>query len=539
MIRTLALLHRWLGIAGGVLFMLWFASGLVMLYARMPALDPEQRLLRLPPLDLSSVRVPPAEAASRDGLTPDRLRIGMLGSRPVYRFGQAGSWSTVFADDGRLLLGLSDAEALRLVIGYDQRCARTASHDRLLTVPDQWTLLQRALLPLHRVACGDRSGTTYYVSDRTGEVVLATTRSSRAWAYLGPVTHWAYFTPLRRNSDLWLRSLLVASFAGCLLALSGLAIGLARFSPRRRYRSRGETSRSPYAGLLRWHHYAGLIFGLVTFTWILSGGFSLEPFDWHSGTSPTKAQREAVAGGPLLLDALEPDRLRAALSVLETPRQPKELEVVQVDGASYLLAHEPPRSERGRPPKVDREPNDFLSPLQPLPRRLVSLDEPLRLRPAFEEELLVSLARRAMPDSEVTELAQLDRYDAYYHDRAHELPLPVLRVHFDDPQRTWLYLDPATGLVLRREERTSRLDRWLYHGLHSFDFPGLRERRPLWDAVVILLLLGGLLLSTTTLLPGLRRLRRHAARLVLRRPARADGALDTPRPLGSPRTRGR
>ena len=511
MTRTLAFLHRWLGIAGGVLFVIWFASGLVMLYARMPALDPPQRLLRLPPLDLSSVRVPPAEAASRDGLEPDRLRVGMLGSRPVYRFAQAGSWSTVFADDGRLLLGLSDAEALRLVTGYDPVCARTATHDRLLTVPDQWTLLQRALMPLHRVACGDRSRTAYYVSDRTGEVVLATTRASRAWAYLGPVTHWAYFTPLRRNSDLWLRSLLVASFAGCLLTLSGLAIGLVRFSPRRRSRSRGEPSRSPYAGLLRWHHYAGLVFGLVTFTWILSGGLSLEPFDWHSGTSPTKAQREAVAGGPLRLGALQPDRLRAAFSVLETWPLPKELEVVQVDGAPYLLAHEPRRAEAVRPPKVDREPNDFLSPLQPLQRHLVSL-EPVGLRGAFDEELLVALARRAMPDSQVTELAQLDRYDAYYHDRSGELPLPVLRVHFDDPQLTWLYLDPATGLVLRREERTSRLDRWLYHGLHSFDFPGLRERRPLWDVLVITLLLGGLLLSTTTLLPALRRLRRHATR---------------------------
>jgi hypothetical protein len=314
---------------------------------------------------------------------------------------------------------------------------------------------------------------------------------------------------------------LTASIAGCLLALSGLAVGVTRFSPRRRHRSRGEPARSPYAGLLRWHHYAGLTFGLVTFTWILSGGLSLEPWDWHSGTTPTRAQREGVAGGPLRLDPLDPGLLRELLSSLEAPAPPKELELVQVDGLPYLLAHQPPRPGEARRPtrRVDREPFDFLAPLQPAERRLVPLAGPGRERTPFDEPTLLEAARRAMPESRVVEVARLDRYDAYYHDREGELPLPVLRVRYDDPQRTWLYLDPASGLVLRREEWTSRLDRWLYRGLHSFDFPGLRDLRPAWDVVVITLLLGGLLLSSTTLLPGLRRLRRHAARLVPRRRA--------------------
>jgi hypothetical protein len=52
-----------------------------------------------------------------------------------------------------------------------------------------------------------------------------------------------------------------------------------------------------------------------------------------------------------------------------------------------------------------------------------------------------------------------------------------------------------------------RLNRWLYHGLHSLDFPLLYPRRPLWDALVIALSAGGLALAATTLLPGWRRLR--------------------------------
>ena len=34
--RWIVYVHRWLGIAGGVLFVAWFVSGVVMMYARMP-----------------------------------------------------------------------------------------------------------------------------------------------------------------------------------------------------------------------------------------------------------------------------------------------------------------------------------------------------------------------------------------------------------------------------------------------------------------------------------------------------------------------
>lgn len=75
-------------------------------------------------------------------------------------------------------------------------------------------------------------------------------------------------------------------------------------------------------------------------------------------------------------------------------------------------------------------------------------------------------------------------------------------------------IDPYRGAIARKEERLTRLNRWLYHGLHSLDFPFLYYRRPLWDIVVIGLSLGGVALSVTTLLPAWRRVRRHARRMV-------------------------
>ena len=78
---------------------------------------------------------------------------------------------------------------------------------------------------------------------------------------------------------------------------------------------------------------------------------------------------------------------------------------------------------------------------------------------------------------------------------------------------TWLYIDPRRGAILRKEERLSRVNRWLYHGLHSLDFPWLYDRRPLWDVLVIILSLGGIASAVTAAVPAWRRLRRHAQRL--------------------------
>lgn len=61
--RTLVYSHRWLGIAGGVLIFVWFASGIVMMYARMPVLDPIERTARLSPLEVSALGVEPGSVA--------------------------------------------------------------------------------------------------------------------------------------------------------------------------------------------------------------------------------------------------------------------------------------------------------------------------------------------------------------------------------------------------------------------------------------------------------------------------------------------
>ena len=98
--KLLVYTHRWLGIAGCLLFIGWFISGVVMMYARMPGLASEERLGRAEALDLSTATLAPGEAAEQAGVRGDQLTVGMLRGRPVYRF---GGWNEKGGPRARLL----------------------------------------------------------------------------------------------------------------------------------------------------------------------------------------------------------------------------------------------------------------------------------------------------------------------------------------------------------------------------------------------------------------------------------------------------
>ncbi|MGE3511339.1 MAG: hypothetical protein AB7N65_20915, partial [Vicinamibacterales bacterium] len=73
-----------------------------------------------------------------------------------------------------------------------------------------------------------------------------------------------------------------------------------------------------------------------------------------------------------------------------------------------------------------------------------------------------------------------------------------------------LYIDVRTARLLASYSREGRWNRWLYHGLHSLDFPWLYRYRPLWDIVMLVLLGGGTAVSVTAVIIGWQFLVRKA-----------------------------
>jgi hypothetical protein len=118
--------------------------------------------------------------------------------------------------------------------------------------------------------------------------------------------------------------------------------------------------------------------------------------------------------------------------------------------------------------------------------------------------------QRLAGDTEVETQALLTEYDSYYYPRHHqglvEKPLPVLLVTLADEAGTRLYLDPQDGRLLAKLDRSRRVFRWLYSGLHHWDF-GWLYHRPIWDAWMLAWVSFGLVLGASALVVGWRRLR--------------------------------
>src|SRR5262249_52372308 len=107
---------------------------------------------------------------------------------------------------------------------------------------------------------------------------------------------------------------------------------------------------------------------------------------------------------------------------------------------------------------------------------------------ALGTDRIVAAVKAAPGAGQSAALQVLDDYDAYYLDRRRARPLPVVLVQLHDDNRTRYYIDPKTGRIAGTYGARGWISRWLYHGLHSFDFPWLYRYRPLWDIVVISLL---------------------------------------------------
>jgi hypothetical protein len=192
--------YRWLGIAMGLIFLAWFVSGIFPMYGGMPHFSAAERLMRMQPLDVSSIHFTPEEAASYLKLeSPARLRIAMIGTRPVYRILTREGWTTVWADNAEPLKAMNALHATNTLRYYEPEHAHTLRYDEYLTAPDQWThqSAQRALMPLHRIALNDEAKTYYYISEQTGEPVMKTDSRARFRGWLSGALWLAPFQFLR------------------------------------------------------------------------------------------------------------------------------------------------------------------------------------------------------------------------------------------------------------------------------------------------------------------------------------------------------
>lgn len=420
------------------------------MYWDFPTVTAQDRLARSAALDVSTIVLSPEQAFAtlHTDQRPSEIRLNTFDGRPVYRFRIGRNERVVYADTGDVRGGAS-ADTMRRVAaswtGQSIQTPRVQSVDAI----DQWTVQGplRDLRPLWKFSWPD--GQQVYVAQQTGEVVQYTTTASRIGAYLGPIPHWLYFTPLRQRQLAWTRVVVWSSGIATIAAAIGVVIALWMVLPLKRI---------PYRGQKRWHTIFGLIFGVSVMTWAFSGMLSMDPFPTDRAPAPPPFQLRS-APDLAAFAARDPREVIRTLA----PRAVKELEFTTILGDAAFVATVGAGMQR-TVPSVDGA----------------------RLTQAIE----AAGARTAT----------VTHYDAYYRDRRRERPLPVLLAEMRDAESTRYYIDPRTARIVGSYGSRSWVNRWLYHGLHSLDFPWLYNHRPLWDIVVIAFMLGGTALSVTSVI---------------------------------------
>lgn len=485
MIRALILLHRYLGILLGILVSLWCLSAFVMMYVRYPALTEAEALAGLDALSLAKCCRGVAEAVGRGPV--HSFRIESVAERPMLTIDGGGSRP--------LLIDLASGDVMEI----DATTARAQAARYLANAGtggairsgerigrDQWTVAGGFDLhrPLYRFRAGDAAATEVYVSGTTGAVVQQTTRTERFWNWFGSVVHWLYPVVLRQHPAAWAQVIVWTTIASLFLVATGIWIGL------RQYRTRGNGRKSPYRGAALWHHYFGLVCGLLTLAWLASGLFSVNPWGFLESGGDSDDRRR-LAG-----TEIDPDRLPAVLEGLRRLEQSAgSRKVVRIDsnlfaGEFALLSYGPDgRSVRQHP-----------LTLEPWPVSREDLERAGDLLAAAHASVA---SARLVPDE-----------DSYYFAHHEPVQLPVYRIILDDDDRTRYYLQPDSGRLLMKVDANGRWHRWLFEAMHRGDFAGWLRRRPVWDVVLGCLLLGVSVSAVTgTWLGGRRLIRKRSGGL--------------------------
>ncbi len=474
MVRLLFLTHRYLGIAMGLVITLWCLSGFVMMYVQYPDLDDQERLAGLETLDLSTCCRMPNDFSN---IELDRFRMEMLNDRLVLRLLDGRYQYVIDLLSGEYLTSFYD-EAHSIATVAAREFKLTGQLELLGIIDqDQWTVYStyQAHRPLFHFSVDDSLGTEFYISSTTGEVMQMTTSGARFWNWIGAVVHWLYPTILRQNTYVWLQTVIWLTVISLFLTAIGIYVGL------RQYKTRRSSRRSPYRGWALWHHYGGLIFGLFTLAWLISGLFSVNPWGALEGRDYfTEDQR--LRGTTLNFE--QTSAFVASLEQRGTVETEIPVPTVRIEGSiiggELTLIASTKQGERTR----------------------LNADS---LRTETLPDAFFSSAGSVLrPQASVQTVGWITDGDAYYfshHDTRH---FPVYRIQYEDGER--LYLDSVSGELAFAVDRDRRWLRWIFHALHRGDFSRLARSRPIWDLFMLPLMLGVTVGAITGTWMGIRRL---------------------------------
>ena len=471
MIRTL---HRRLGLVLGPAVLLWFLSGVVLLWVPYPSLTETEwfAAAKAIPLTKCCGALAGVVAQVERPVGIESVRVKMVGERLV-AVAQLldGSLVALAADTGAVLTPFTQEEIERIV--QPVAAGRMIEAVELINY-DVWTVHQRfdPYRPLWKVQLSgeDRSG--LYVSRLTGDVVQDTTAEERRWNLVGAVLHWWYLPWLRHQWAWWDQVVWWVSAVGTVTVVAGgLILGW-------------EWVKHGWSGCFtgRWkvHRALGVIAGVAACFWMASGWLSMDHGRWFSDGKIDAQERERFMGGRLVLHDLGvlPD-----LAVMSGQAAVKEIRLIKMAGMVHIMAR--------------------TSSSQQAILAVPSQEE--ASREAFQDEVVKAAARSLLGDGVLTVMKVEGNESGACSAVGDDTAPPLTRVATTDVEPKEVLVDNRTGTLVERVDASRRLYHRLFNTFHRWDVPWLSHHCDLRRMLMSLWCLLGAGLAGSGIWMGLSR----------------------------------
>lgn len=479
--KYLIQIHNISGSLLSLMFVVWFISGIVLIFDGFPHASREERFLHLTEFkeqDFENLQTPPKSFKGK-------VVLELCEGRSVYR-----------VKSGRKAQKTYDAINLKQIASFDENHAKKLSSSfngypvkeiEKMNELDDWMpwSYYRPLLPLYKCKMNDPAHTVLYISEKTGEIVQETNRRARWSARFGAIPHWIYFKKLRLAKDTWQLVIIILSSFGILMCATGIYAGFVRLRKRKGI--------SPYKKFwYKWHHLTGFFFGLFVFTFILSGLVSVTSIpDWMVGVN-SKEKIDVEWNQKLDLSGHKNTLPKQIFTALNKKQGVRKIEWKTVFNKPQFRVfyddYQKPEVYTLKDGKV-------------IPQKKFSLDDIKRQSEKIFKNTAFSVIEQ-------------QNYDNYYSGSAmYYLPTSAYKIELSDAANTWLYIDPVSGERVKKLTKNSRLRRWLYRFFHTFDLAILKQNDTLRKTILILLSLVGLAVSITGMMLSFKWFRRNYNKL--------------------------
>lgn len=457
--KTIYAIHRILGTAISLVFLMWFITGLVLIYHSFPDVNKETRNLHrdiitdsLPPITDLLNQIPAEEQFKT-------LQLNQYKNQSLFTLTTNKQLSLTNAslvpDKGPISQGELKAIASKWV---DAPILKIDT----LQKRDVWIMYTRYLkeLPIYKIHFDDKEKHQLYISSITGEVQQFTTQSERFWAYIGSIPHKFYIPALRQHTTIWINTLNILSAIAFIVVLSGFILAFRALW--KRYRIQRNLSCPYKKPIYKWHYLLGLIFGIFLLTWSISGILALKKVpQWMVKTHTNYHIPQKIKG-----KKIHPSQYKLDYRVLQ--KEFSELKQIEWEYFQGVPIYH------------------IINGSQEL--YIDASADTLKILNLSEQNIRQAIEHIHGADSKYT-IELIHEYENYYLPWKRHLDLPVYKVTVDTEDNNLYYISPETGSY-KYLDNNKKARKFLFNTLHYLHNPWLMDKPEVWTILIWILVLG-------------------------------------------------